>query len=347
MTHYIINSKKDLPGSEIELDIEIPAEELERGRSLALKKIKSDIELRGFRKGNAPEALVIREVGENRLLEEAVEIILRDLYPLILEKEEIDALGEPQITLTKIAIGNPLMLRLRTAVVPQVNLPHYRAIASRENLVKEEQPTVEEKELDELITEIRRRRGGEGATHSSSVHEVPEPLLPFTDEVARSLGNFSSVADLKQKLKEGLMEEKKLRARERRRVRIVDRILKETTFTMPAILIEAELNRMEAQLRRDVKEHGSKFDEYLKGIGKNIDAVRLEWRVLAEKRARVELILREIARRENIQAEESEIESGLNTILKDLKNLDPVKMRLYLVSLITKEKVFELLERER
>ena len=90
-----------LPERELEIIGSITAEKISLMRDKALKKLKKNIELPGFRKGTAPDSLVAQKIGEGSLLEEAAEIALTEEYPNILEEHNIDAIGRPEITITK------------------------------------------------------------------------------------------------------------------------------------------------------------------------------------------------------------------------------------------------------
>src|SRR3989338_409524 len=105
-----------LPDRELEIIGTITAEKMSLMRGKALSKMKESMEISGFRKGNAPDALVAQKIGEMRLLEEAAEIALSEEYPNILDEHKIDAIGRPEITITKIGLGNQLEFKVKTKI---------------------------------------------------------------------------------------------------------------------------------------------------------------------------------------------------------------------------------------
>ena len=107
-----------LPERELEIIGAITAEKMSLMREKALAKLKESAEIDGFRKGNAPESMIVRKVGEMRLLEEAAEIALSEEYPNILEEHNIDAIGRPEIAITKKAPGNPLVFKNKNSHMP-------------------------------------------------------------------------------------------------------------------------------------------------------------------------------------------------------------------------------------
>ncbi|MDO8518478.1 MAG: trigger factor [bacterium] len=115
--------RKALPESEVELVGEIPYDALAPYREEALKHIVKNLELPGFRRGHVPPGMALQKIGELGVLEEAVEIFIRDFYPALLTAHKVDAVGRPDIRITKLAPQNPVGLTVRAAVYPEVAVP--------------------------------------------------------------------------------------------------------------------------------------------------------------------------------------------------------------------------------
>ncbi|MBI2096247.1 MAG: hypothetical protein HYT43_01275 [Candidatus Taylorbacteria bacterium] len=130
---YTVTKKEELPHRELILEIEIPASGLSPWRQAAIKTFKERLEMPGFRRGRVPEEVITSRLGETVILEEALTLALSDNYTLILEKEGIAGLGRPAVTILKIGAGGGVLLRIRTALRPQVSLPDYRKIARKMN----------------------------------------------------------------------------------------------------------------------------------------------------------------------------------------------------------------------
>ncbi|MBX4209428.1 hypothetical protein KW799_01920, partial [Candidatus Parcubacteria bacterium] len=139
---------KKLPASgEVEIKSSISAAEFDAAVREALEEIRKGIELPGFRKGAAPEKIVREKVGETALLREAAEHAISHAYGHILQAEKIDAVGYPKVSITKIAVGNPLEFTIVTAVVPEIKDFDYAKIAAKENAKKAEPVEVTDDEL--------------------------------------------------------------------------------------------------------------------------------------------------------------------------------------------------------
>ena len=99
---------------------------LKNGGEKPSKDISSSAEIPGFRRGQATENVVIQKFGEMAVLEEMAELALAEAYSEILEKNGINAVGRPQVSITKIAKNSPLGFKLKTWLYPEVSLPDYK-----------------------------------------------------------------------------------------------------------------------------------------------------------------------------------------------------------------------------
>lgn len=192
-----------LPQREVEIIGTITAEKMAIVREKAIAKFKKDIEIDGFRKGNAPESMIVARVGEMRLMEESAEIALSEEYPNILDEYNVDAIGRPQITITKIAPNNPLEFKIKTALMPEVKLADYKKLAKKENDEKIKTPEVEgvkkNETADEKLKNIKKKDKKrteilETIMNESKIDlpkiiidgEMEKMLMQFKDDIARS-----------------------------------------------------------------------------------------------------------------------------------------------------------------
>ena len=144
MTDVTINN---LPDSEIELSGEIPAVDFMAYWPAALQAVRDQLTIPGFRPGHAPEKLVIEQAGEEKILFEMANSALSKAYPEILLANKIKAIGEPEISITKIAKDNPLGFKIKTALRPEVTLPDYVKIAATTRAAWPDPQEISEEEI--------------------------------------------------------------------------------------------------------------------------------------------------------------------------------------------------------
>jgi len=352
---------KKLEKSEVEITGILEAKEFEKYEGKALERIGERLELPGFRKGKAPVAVIKESVAEMELLEEMAESALQDNYMKILEENKIDAIGRPQIMITKIAKGSDLEFKIVTAVLPELKLPDYKKIAEAETSKEENKKeiTIEDAELEKVIKDLRKMRAeqarpphvhSEGETeeeHAAAHAEIPESEYPaFDDEFAKSFGKFSTAEELKEKIKSNLKIEKETEYKDKIRLAIVEEIVKQTNGEIPEILIQSETDKIMYRLQADIENSGFKFEDYLKQINKTEEDLRKEWRAEAEKRAKLQMIIHTISEKENLKPTTEEIEKDVAQITEMYKDSDPVRARAYVEQMLENEKVFTFLEKQ-
>ena len=347
-------SVKKLDKSRVEITGSIPVEIWEKSRKQAIKHINESITLDGFRKGNIPENILVAKVGNMAILEEMAELALPKAYVDILVEHKIDAVGKPEIHITKLAADNPLEFKAVTAVVPEVTLPDYQKLAAKEVAKQNpEEVKVTDQDIDDAILRIRKSRvSHEDHDHvkmSAEEHEkaIQSSMPELTDDFVKTLGDFKDVPDFKDKLSAMVAEEKKATFREKLRLKIAEAIAGATKAELPDIMVESEVSRAEAQFRADIERMGVKLDDYLKHAKKSIDDIRKEWRPDAEKKAKLQLVLNEIAKKENIKPDAAEIEAEVNHIVAHYKDADRERAAVYAETVLTNDKVFQWLEGQK
>ncbi|MFA6078831.1 MAG: trigger factor [Candidatus Omnitrophota bacterium] len=344
---------KTLDKSRVEISGSIPAEVWEKFRKEAIKNINGSIDIDGFRKGMVPENILIAKVGESAIHEEMAEMAIAKAYMDILIDNKIDAIGRPQIQLTKLAKDNPLEFKAVTAVVPQVILPDYKKLA-RTEVEKPEKDKIEvtDKDIEESILKIRRAHAShEGHSHDKMSPEeqekhIMDSLPEFNDEFVRGLGDFKDVEDFKKNVREMIGENKKDEAKEKMRIRIADAIADATEVKLPDIMIESELDRTQGQFEIDIERMGVKLADYLKHAKKTLEEIRKDWRPHAEKKAKLQIILNTISDAENIKPDRKEIEDEVDHIVEHYKEADRERASVYAETVLTNEKVFQFLEKK-
>lgn len=111
---------KKLPKSQIEITIEVPTEEYRTDLEGAAQTLAAKTKIPGFRPGHAPYAEVEKRFGAMKILEEALELIVRRSYLSVIMEEKIETIGSPHISVSKMAPGNPLVFTLTATVLPAV-----------------------------------------------------------------------------------------------------------------------------------------------------------------------------------------------------------------------------------
>lgn len=145
---------KLLPGSEVEIAGEISAGDFELSREQVIKELSLEIKVDGFRPGNVPEKILTEKIGEPAILEKMAIFTLQKEYPEIIKRHKIKAIGRPEILITKLAKDNPLGYKIKTAVLPEMDLPDYKKIAADARIQQQGRLEILDKIINETKAEI-------------------------------------------------------------------------------------------------------------------------------------------------------------------------------------------------
>lgn len=350
MKKYKILGTKSLADSEVEIDCEIDADSVACHRAKAIAEVQKEMNLPGFRPGHVPENILVKQVGDLFIYNEMADIAINEVFPDIIMEAKTNFITMPHIQITKIADKSPVVFKIIGPVIPEIKLPDYKKIARGENKGKEEPVEATEKELSETIEEIRKNYALRNHTHKEGEkHDDKEKMdLPeVNEEWVKKLGTFASVDDFKNKIKEEIQKEKEFKAKDKKRMAIIEKILEGTKVAMPKVMAESELRKMMAQFEDDIARAGLKVEDYLKHLKKTPEDLKKEWQPDAEKRAKVQLIITKIALEEKIEADKELVKREVENLMKTYKDATEERTKAYVEMMLTNEKVFEWLENQK
>lgn len=357
--NYDVKTKK-LPKSEVEVEVSLPADFLVSARKKALEMYKISTEIPGFRKGHVPENIIIEKFGEGTLLEEAADILLKEHFQKIVEQEKFDILGRPNVSITKLALGNPFEFRAKFYLFPSFELPDYMKIAASVTKPASAEASAGKEEIDEVLLQIRKNKahfdyhqknpGDKSHNHDGKNMESEENLPPLDDELAKAAGNFKNLEELKAQIKENIIAEKKRRESEKKRAEIIEELIKNTKIDLPEILVESETQKSIAQMKDDIERmsgsttNENKWNEYLSHIKKTEDDLKKDLRESSEKKAKIQLIFNKIAEKEKIEPNKEVLDQEVKHILEHYKDASESSARIYVATILLNQEVLKLLE---
>jgi trigger factor len=146
-------SVTELPESRVRVQAEVPAEEVERRVAEAARQLGRQMRVPGFRKGKVPPPIVIRRLGREAVLDEALRRALGRWYADAIEEAGIAPVGEPELDMGELpAEGEPLSFSIEIGVRPTAKLGQYKGLE-----VGRREPAVEERQIDEEVERLRER----------------------------------------------------------------------------------------------------------------------------------------------------------------------------------------------
>jgi len=118
-------SSEKIPDSQIEMNVELEAEEIEEYMAKAYKRLVNKVNIPGFRKGKVPRKMLEQYAGRGAFLEDIVNNDLSAIYGKAVEDQKIEAIDQPQIEISQI---DPITFKATIPVRPKIELGDYKQI---------------------------------------------------------------------------------------------------------------------------------------------------------------------------------------------------------------------------
>jgi trigger factor len=187
---------------------------------------------------------------------------------------------------------------------------------------------------------------GQTATFHVEVKEQKERILPeLDDEFAKDIGDFDTLAELKEDIKKNIEAREKETSDNVLAEALVKALVEANPIPLPPTLVEQQLRLSEREILMRAQMQG----QQVPGLG---DALRDQIREDSETKVRAGLIMAEIAKKEEIKIGPEQIEEGLKELAQQTgKNVAKVRAeyseprkREMLVGMILENKVLDIIE---
>lgn len=382
------------------IEIEVEAEKFEEGLQKSYLKNAKHFKIPGFRPGKAPRNLIERAYGEEVFFDDAINFVLNETYPKVIEESKLEVVSRPEIDIVQVGKGKAFIYKAEVFVKPQFELGEYKEI----EIKKVEYPVAEEEvehEIEHLrednarfISVDREVQNGDVVTidfegfvdgnpieggsatdyeltigsntfipgfeeqivgmkkdeekeievvfpedyqdanlaqkkatfkvrlKNIKVKEVPE----LDDEFAKDVSEFETLEELKQSIRNRIKEKNDQKAKDEMIEAILDKIAQNTPIDIPEPMIENQINYYVEDVVKNLKYFGLTYERYLEVAGKTDKEFREQFRERATKAVRNNLILEKIAKVENIQATQEELDKELERLAKTY-NMDIEKFK--------------------
>jgi trigger factor len=143
-------TRSPAPKSSVQLQIELPAERLDRALDAAVRALARRTRIPGFRPGKAPRPVLERHLGPGVILDEAVEHLLQDAYRDALVQEQILPLTNADVEVVQAEEGKPLIFKATVPVRPDVTLGDHRQFNFKPDI-----DTIDDARVDQVVEELR------------------------------------------------------------------------------------------------------------------------------------------------------------------------------------------------
>ena len=151
---------------------------------------------------------------------------------------------------------------------------------------------------------------GKPAMFKVKIHEIKTKGLPqLDDEFAQDVSEFDTLAEYKEDVKKRLTEQKENEAKRTKEDEAIQKIIDKSEMELPEAMIETQCENMVNEFAQRIAQSGLSMEQYMQFSGLTIEKLKEQVRPEAETRIKSSLVLEQIAKEENIEVTEEDIDA--------------------------------------
>ncbi|RED64086.1 trigger factor [Cohnella lupini] len=177
----------------------------------------------------------------------------------------------------------------------------------------------EEKDIDLTFPENYQAENlaGKAVVFKVKLNEIKRKNLPeLDDEFAKDVSEFDTLEEYKADLASKLKDRKVKDAELARETAIVDKATDAAELEVPQVLVDTEIDAMLKDFENRLRQQGMNLELYYQFSGQDEAALKTQMQTDAEKRVRNNLVLEAIAKAENLDVSEAEVDEELENLSK-------------------------------
>ena len=199
---------------------------------------------------------------------------------------------------------------------------------------------------------FNKKLAGHTVDFKVKLNEIRKEVLPeIDDEMAKQLGPFTTLDEVRDKIRENLTQGYDKRIEQELNEQIFSQILETTEFEVPEVMVQNELNSIIADAERSFSYHNKTFEE----AGISRESLAEKYRDTAEKQVRRQLILGKIIQQEKMELADEDLEKGFEEmaatydqpvdVIKGFYGNSGDKLELFKHALLEKQAIKLIMER--
>ena len=158
---------------------------------------------------------------------------------------------------------------------------------------------------------------GKPAVFKVKINEVKAKELPeLNDEFAQDVAGVDTLAEYKEELKKNLTEKKENEAKKTKEDEAIQKIIDKSKMDLPEAMIDTQCETMVNEFAQRIAQSGLSMDQYLQFSGMTVDQLKEQVRPEAETRIKSSLVLEQIAKEENIEVSDEDIDAEIEKMAK-------------------------------
>lgn len=171
---------------------------------------------------------------------------------------------------------------------------------------------------------------GKPALFKVKIHEIKAQELPeLDDEFAQDVSEFDTLAEYKEDVKKRLVEQKENEAKRTKEDEAIRKIIEKSKMELPEAMIDTQCETMLDEFAQRIAQSGLSMEQYLQFSGLTPDKLKEQVRPEAITRIQSSLVLEQIAKEENIEVTEDDIDAEFEKMAKTY-GMDKDRLKEYM-----------------
>ena len=330
--------RTDVSKDTIELTITIPGKNFEDSYNAIAKDQAKDLDIKGFRKGQVPEDIVKKNLGDTVKFE-----TFEKLAPLYintaLTQEKIEPAAPPVYKdLPKLDLGKDIEFTITVTIMPEFKLGNLKKIK-----IEKEDTEVTEKEIEDSLKELKEsQKTEEKEINDKWAKEISEML---------NLEKVEDLKSLKKLIKDSLKARKEHLALHGYQDKVLEEAVKLSNIEIPESAVKFEASERENTFRYEMDQRGVDLRDFMKAQNLTFEKMREMWEKDAKEALEVDTLLNIYAKGKDIKISDEELDKRVEEIKKEQggKEIDAYsnpQWREYIRSVEIKQRAFQKLMSE-
>ena len=171
---------------------------------------------------------------------------------------------------------------------------------------------------------------GKPATFKVKINEIKAKELPeLDDEFAKDVSEFDTLAEYKESLKKDLEKKKQDEAKRTKEDEAIQKIIDKSKMEISEAMIDTQCETMIEEFAQRIAQSGLSMDQYLQFSGLTVDGLKEQVRPEALTRIQSSLVLEQIAKEENIEVSDADVDAEIEKMAKNY-GMEADKLKEYM-----------------
>jgi trigger factor len=171
---------------------------------------------------------------------------------------------------------------------------------------------------------------GKPAVFKVKIHEIKEKqLAELDDDFASDVSSYDTFAEYKESVKKNLSDKKADDAKKAKEDAAVNAIIEDSEIEIPEMMLATQQREMLDEFAQRLRYQGMNIDQYFKYTGMNAEMMMDQIKPQAEQKIKTQLVLEAVAKAENIEVTDDDVEAEIKKIADNYKmDVEKVKETL-------------------